>query len=66
MPGAPAAQPAESPEITELRQYVTGVLIEGYSPDEVRTHLLEIGWDAGTADKILNEAYKEAQAQQGQ
>lgn len=56
-----AAQPKESPQITELRDYVKGVLIEGYDPEEIRMHLLEIGWDQQTSDKVLMEAYQQAQ-----
>jgi hypothetical protein len=64
--GAAAASPTEDPQITELRDYVTGVIVEGYTTDEIRTHLLEIGWDSDTSDKILQEAYEKARAQQGQ
>ena len=57
-PGMAGVQgaPAESPEITELRNYVTQVIGEGYDPEEVKTHLLEIGWDMQTADKVIYEA----------
>ncbi|NQU79849.1 hypothetical protein HQ545_08845 [Candidatus Woesearchaeota archaeon] len=52
----PAAPPAEDPGITELRNYVRQALSQGYAQDQVRAHLLEIGWAPATADKILNEA----------
>jgi len=57
----PQPEPAESPQVAELRDYIKSVLIEGYAPDEIRTHLLEIGWDSGTADKVIGEAYYQAQ-----
>jgi hypothetical protein len=57
MPAMRAAQPQrEDPQITDLRNYVAGALGQGYAPDEVRTHLLEIGWDSNTADKVIMEA----------
>jgi hypothetical protein len=51
-----AQQPAESQDVTELRDYVRQALGEGYGQDEIRAHLLEIGWDETTADKVLTEA----------
>ncbi len=68
--GAPGAKPGEagpvvpelpvaggeSPEITELKAYVQKVLTQGYNWDQVRTHLLEIGWDDKTADMVIHEA----------
>jgi hypothetical protein len=62
MPQQPYYQP-ETQEITELRNYVAGALGQGYAPDEVRAHLLEIGWDTNTADRIIGEASQMAQAQ---
>ena len=57
MPAMRAAQPQrEDPQITDLRNYVAGALGQGYAPDEVRTHLLEIGWDSNTADRVIMEA----------
>jgi hypothetical protein len=59
---APAAQQpyyapqTEDPAVTELRNYVAQAIGEGYSAEEVRAHLLEIGWDQATADKVLAEA----------
>jgi hypothetical protein len=62
MPAMRAAQPQrEDPQITDLRNYVAGALGQGYAPDEVRTHLLEIGWDSNTADKVIGEAQQMAQ-----
>ncbi len=63
-----AAAQAESPQVTELRNYVKQVLKEGYAPDEIRGHLLQIGWEPDTADKVIREAYQQAQQelQQGQ
>ncbi|MBI5880773.1 hypothetical protein HZB90_01440 [archaeon] len=62
MPAMRAAQPQrEDPQITDLRNYVAGALGQGYAPDEVRTHLLEIGWDSNTADRIIGEAQQMAQ-----
>jgi hypothetical protein len=49
--------PAESPQVTELRSYVTQVMSQGYAPDEIRMHLLQIGWDEKTADNVIGEAY---------
>ncbi|MBW2971578.1 hypothetical protein KY359_00950 [Candidatus Woesearchaeota archaeon] len=56
--------PTESPQITELRNYVAQALGEGYETEEVRSHLLEIGWDYQTADRILGEAQAMLQQQQ--
>jgi hypothetical protein len=69
VPGAPmmagAARPAmEKPEITELRNYVVQAMGEGYPYDEIRAHLLEIGWDDSVADKVIREAYEKLQGQQ--
>lgn len=55
-PGIPQAMPGENPQITELKNYVQQVLTQGYTWDQVRTHLLEIGWDAGTADSVIRDA----------
>lgn len=51
-----AAQQTETPEVTELKNYVRQAIGEGYGTDEIRAHLIEIGWDANTADKVLAEA----------
>jgi hypothetical protein len=64
-PGAPAAEmapAAESPEVTELRNYVVQAMGQGYTAEEIRAHLLEIGWDQATADNVV----RQAQMQQGQ
>jgi len=60
-PAMPAQQPyyapqAEAPEVTELKNYVRQAIGEGYQVDEIRSHLLEIGWDEATADKVIGEA----------
>ncbi|MFH1064812.1 MAG: hypothetical protein V1729_07035 [Candidatus Woesearchaeota archaeon] len=55
MPGAISAG-GENPEITELKNYVQQVLTQGYTWDQVRTHLLEIGWDDKTADMVIIDA----------
>jgi hypothetical protein len=60
IPQQPYYQP-ETQEITELRNYVAGALGQGYRPDEIRTHLLEIGWDSDTADRVIGEAQQMAQ-----
>jgi hypothetical protein len=55
----PIAQPmpqAENPQITDLRNYVVQALSEGYDPNDIKTHLLDIGWDAATSDKVIGEA----------
>jgi hypothetical protein len=52
-----AAPAAERPEVTELRNYVRQAFIRGYQWQEIRTHLLQIGWDDKTADKVIREAY---------
>jgi len=58
MPARPVvSQPAAPDPVVELQQYVTGVMSNGYTPDEIRAHLLEIGWDEATADKVVTEAY---------
>ncbi|MBW2997286.1 hypothetical protein KY349_03025 [Candidatus Woesearchaeota archaeon] len=64
-PGAPVtgvAPAAESPEVTELRNYVVQAMGQGYTAEEIRAHLLEIGWDQATADNVV----RQAQMQQGQ
>ena len=60
-PAMPQMQPmqsafGEAPEITELRNYVIQAIGEGYEPSDIRTHLLEIGWNTQTADKVISEA----------
>lgn len=55
--------PAEDPQITQLREYVVGAMSQGYTWDQLKTHLLEIGWDEGTADKVVTEAYQRLQGQ---
>ncbi|MBU2561856.1 MAG: hypothetical protein KKD17_06165 [Nanoarchaeota archaeon] len=57
------AQPTESPQITDLRNYVQQVISEGYDIEEVRSHLLEIGWDYQTAEQIIGEAQQQLQQQ---
>ena len=52
---------SEPPEVTQLRGYVKQVLLQGYDPEQIRGHLIEIGWESDTADKVLLEAYKQAQ-----
>ncbi|MBW2965186.1 hypothetical protein KY363_07045 [Candidatus Woesearchaeota archaeon] len=68
MPGSMPQQmmrppPREDPQITELRNYVVGAMSEGYTWDQLKTHLLEIGWDEQTADKVVTEAYQRLQGQ---
>ncbi|MBW2967533.1 hypothetical protein KY362_03535 [Candidatus Woesearchaeota archaeon] len=48
---------APDTQVTELRNYVMDAMRRGYSADEIRAHLLEIGWDAGTSDKVLQDAW---------
>jgi hypothetical protein len=55
------AAPSEPPQITDLRNYVVQVLNSGYAPEDVKTHLLEMGWDEATSDRILQEAYQKLQ-----
>ncbi|MFC1742318.1 hypothetical protein ACFL3V_07320 [Nanoarchaeota archaeon] len=62
VPGAPPAQAGVDPGVVELGNYVKGVIASGYPHDEVRAHLLQIGWDAVTADKVIAEA-QQANAQ---
>jgi hypothetical protein len=64
VPGAGAVPPVESPEVTQLRNYVTQVIGQGYTAEEIKTHLLEIGWDQATADKVLAEAQARVQQRQ--
>ncbi|MBN1544939.1 hypothetical protein JW898_05775 [Candidatus Woesearchaeota archaeon] len=57
------AQPTESPQITDLRNYVAQVISEGYDLEEIRSHLIEIGWDYQTAEQIIGDAQQQLQQQ---
>lgn len=56
-------QPTEDPQIVELRGYIAQTLMQGYAPEDLKSHLLEIGWDTGTADKVILEEYQRLAAQ---
>ncbi len=62
----PVTQPAESPQVIELKNYVKEVMGQGYIPDEIRTHLLEIGWDESTADNVITDVYNQILQEQSQ
>lgn len=65
--GAPPigmAPAAESPEAAELRNYVVHAMGQGYTVEEIRSHLLDVGWDQETAENVLLQAQE--QMRQGQ
>jgi hypothetical protein len=58
IPQMPQMQrPTEDPQVTELRNYVSQTLSQGYPAEDIRSHLIEIGWDQNIADKVVVEEY---------
>jgi len=62
-PVMPSAEARSTPsrELYDLQNYVDKVIREGYGADEVRSHLLEIGWDQSTADSVVEKAQEKIQ-----
>ena len=68
LPGAAFAavagpQPTVSKELSDLQNYVNQAMMQGYAVDDIRTHLLEIGWDQTTADSVVEKAQENMQRQ---
>lgn len=61
--GHAAARPTPSKELSDLQDYVDQVILQGYGADEVRSHLLEIGWDQSTAESVVEKAMEKLQGQ---
>ena len=56
-------QPTVSKELSDLQNYVNQAMMQGYAVDDIRTHLLEIGWDQTTADSVVEKAQENMQRQ---
>ncbi len=52
-------QASRSKEVSELKTYIVQALGEGYEPEEIMEHLLQIGWDQQTAQQVLSDATRE-------
>ena len=52
------AEPRTTPskELADLQEYVSQAMTQGYGAEDIRTHLLEIGWDQTTADSVIEKA----------
>lgn len=56
----PEAEPRTTPakELVDLQNYVNQAMKQGYSAEDICTHLLEIGWDKATSDSVVENAQK--------
>lgn len=53
-----AARPTPSKQLSDLQNYVDNAMMQGYDKEDIRTHLLEIGWDQATAESVVEKAVK--------
>lgn len=50
-----SAQSQEDPRVTQLREYIRTVLVQGYTKEQVLEYLMSLGWGREILEPILNE-----------